>query len=57
MFNSVSDALYFFHSKKWHRLKILELNLTRCKFPKSDVLGNFNSKSDKLYNLNSETFY
>ena len=53
IFNSKSNALYFFQSKIWRVLKPLNQNLTRCEnlVSKSDGLEIFNSKSDKFWNF------
>ena len=56
IFNSKSNALYFFQSKKWGILKLLNQNLTRCEnfVSKSVALEKLKSKSEKCQNLLSE---
>ena len=47
IFTSKTNALYFFQSKIWRVVKLLNQNLTRC--------GNFVSKSDAIEISNSES--
>ena len=60
IFNSKSNALYFFQSKIWRFVKLLNQNLTRFEFffPKSDALEKLNSKSDKFEKISPKSdFY
>ena len=50
IYNSKSNALYFFQSKIWRFVKLYNQNLTGFEIfiPKSDALEKLNSKPDKL---------